>query len=121
MATVVVSIATFALGLVLGHWLALGRDKRKEFNEAALPIRDWLLFALTHKHPFAHHPTDLQLDTFANCLGPRQRREFEHLFEDWKRVCRENQQQDETGQIVFQARDDIGEATEKLLPFTERR
>jgi hypothetical protein len=32
------SILTFLLGLILGHWLALGRDKRKEFNEASSRI-----------------------------------------------------------------------------------
>jgi hypothetical protein len=30
-----ISVLTFLLGLVLGHWLAIGRDKRKEFNAAA--------------------------------------------------------------------------------------
>lgn len=31
----VTSFLTFLLGLALGHWLAIGRDKRKEFNAAA--------------------------------------------------------------------------------------
>src|SRR5690606_31163438 len=37
MATGLVSFLTFLLGLLLGNWLAIGRDKRKEFNEAGSP------------------------------------------------------------------------------------
>lgn len=35
----VISLATFLIGLFFGNWQAIGRDKRKEFNEAVLPIR----------------------------------------------------------------------------------
>lgn len=28
-----ISLITFFLGLFLGHWLTLGRDRRKEFND----------------------------------------------------------------------------------------
>lgn len=39
----IVGLLTFLLGLILGHRLSLGRDKRKEFNEIATPIRANLL------------------------------------------------------------------------------
>jgi hypothetical protein len=32
------SLLTFFMGLGIGHWLALGRDKRKEFNEQATDL-----------------------------------------------------------------------------------
>lgn len=32
------SLLTFFLGLGLGHWLAIGRDKRKEFNDKAVEL-----------------------------------------------------------------------------------
>ena len=37
------SLLTFLLGLFLGHRLTLWRDRRKEFNDIAQPIRDVLL------------------------------------------------------------------------------
>lgn len=39
----IVSLLTFFFGLLIGHHTALLRDLRKEFNEAAAPVREWLL------------------------------------------------------------------------------
>ena len=35
---IIVPIITLIIGLLLGHKLSLGRDKRKEFNDIATPI-----------------------------------------------------------------------------------
>ena len=34
-----VPVFTFLLGLVVGHWLTIDRDKRKEYNELVTPLR----------------------------------------------------------------------------------
>ena len=34
---------SFLTGTLFGHWLAIGRDKRKEFNDVAIPIRHAIL------------------------------------------------------------------------------
>lgn len=34
------NIISFLIGLFLGHWLAIGRDKRKEFNHLVEPVRE---------------------------------------------------------------------------------
>ncbi len=44
-----IPLATFLLGVLLGHRTALWRDKRQEFNEAADPVRAWLLSELEAK------------------------------------------------------------------------
>jgi hypothetical protein len=41
--SIIFGLITFFLGLILGHRLSLGRDKRKEFNEVSTPIRHALL------------------------------------------------------------------------------
>ena len=38
-----ISVLTFLLGLVLGHWLAVVRDRRKELNNAAERFRSAFL------------------------------------------------------------------------------
>ncbi len=69
---------SFLLGLLLGHWLALGRDKRREFNEAAAPIRRW---AARHVSDPRNHagemPTDAEIDAFSQRLGWWNRRKFD--------------------------------------------
>ena len=37
-----IAILSGSIGLILGHKLALGRDKRKEFNDAIQPLREKL-------------------------------------------------------------------------------
>lgn len=37
------SAVSFLAGLALGHWLSLGRDKRKDFNTIAAPVFDALV------------------------------------------------------------------------------
>jgi len=73
MVTGLVSFLTFLLGLILGHWLALGRDKRKEFNEAVAPIRNWLLTEQNGPSPYNKRPSLHEIDLFLHYLWPWQR------------------------------------------------
>jgi len=74
--TAVVSIVTFALGLLLGHRLALGRDRRREFNEAARPVRQWLLKQANHLRWYVDEPSLIEMDFFTSCLSSQQRELF---------------------------------------------
>ena len=72
----VFGLVTFFAGLILGNWLAIGRDKRKEFNEAALPIREWLLAEIARPHPPRKQPTMAHLDQFIQRLSIFSRKRF---------------------------------------------
>jgi hypothetical protein len=37
--TPTISLVTFVIGMFVGNWLALGRDRRKEINELSSPVR----------------------------------------------------------------------------------
>ena len=76
MATIVVSVVTFLFGLIAGHWLALGRDRRKEFNDSAQPVRQWLLKQASHLNWYADEPSQIEMDRFTSCLSRRQQRRF---------------------------------------------
>jgi len=56
---------TFFLGLGLGHWLALGRDKRKEFNDKAIELHSKLYDYIKHENN-SFLPSNKELDLFAS-------------------------------------------------------
>ena len=125
MATAVVSIVTFLLGLLLGHRLALGRDKRKEFNEAALPIRDWLLLQESWwQRGMPDHykgvPSQLEMDTFVSCLSARKRDRFETILADYRA---ETGRGGSTafGEMIYKDPEAVQQAISGLMPFTNRR
>ncbi|MGQ0430115.1 MAG: hypothetical protein ACT4UQ_09300 [Gammaproteobacteria bacterium] len=70
------SIATFAVGLWAGDRLALSRDRRKEFNDAALPIREWLIREIERPSALRAFPSLTELDLFESYLSRWQRRRF---------------------------------------------
>jgi len=118
--TAVVSIVTFFLGLLLGHWLALGRDKRKEFNEAAQPVRDWLLRQEDRPSVYAHGPSALEMDTFTSCLKPRTRKRFDAAMATY-RTESERSGSNAFGEWLHEDPEAFRQAVRRLMPFAERR
>jgi len=121
MATGLVSFLTFLLGLLLGNWLAIGRDKRKEFNEAGSPIRGWLLRAKDSPDPYSRWPTDQEIDRFVHCLMPWQRSRFLAHLETYRSLHQSVQVQDGAGQVSYS--DDTGIRYElgELFRYTRPR
>jgi hypothetical protein len=119
-ATAVASVVTFLLGLLLGHRLALGRDKRQEFNAAALPVRGWLLQQEGTPNPCSHAPSQLEIDTFESCLGARDRGLFRAALADY-RAKTSTGGSNAYGEMIYEDPDAILQAVSRLLPFTARR
>lgn len=61
----IIPLITFLVGLIAGHRFALIRDKRKEFNEACLPLYEKLYNGI-HTHNPSAFPSYLQLDLFSS-------------------------------------------------------
>lgn len=57
-------LLTFFIGLIVGNWLAVSRDRRKEFNEAARPIRTALLQQLDGLPRKSYRPDAVSNDEF---------------------------------------------------------
>lgn len=114
-------LLTFFVGLGFGHWLALGRDKRQEFNEAALPIREWLLCEIKSPSPMAHSPSDIELDIFIQCLPVWKRRGFRSAYEEQKQERKNALTRDSVGGVLYAEDQRIVEALCKCLPYTERK
>jgi hypothetical protein len=57
-----VNILIFIAGLVSGHRLAIGRDKRKEYNDSVLPIHTKLINQLENLKQKKYKPDHLNRD-----------------------------------------------------------
>lgn len=111
----------FFVGLLLGNWLALGRDKRREFNDAALPIREWLLGQIKNQSPIVRSPAEIELDLFTQCLPFWSRRGFRRAYEKQKQEREKAIARDSIGGVFYSESGPIVEALRRCLPYTERK
>lgn len=74
------SLLTFFVGLLAGHRLQLARDRRKEFNKAAAPVRAWILKQIESPCFMKKQLTTEELDVFLMRMTAKKRSEFENLF-----------------------------------------
>lgn len=117
-----VATLTFFLGLILGHWLTLGRDKRKEFNEVSSPIRAWILSEMAAPSPQGGYPSVISMDTFESYLNPLARKRFRAACKAMI-AARERQsfQSQASGDMLYKEAGEVGNAFSRMLPFTKRR
>lgn len=116
----VVPVLTFLLGLVAGHWFALGRDRRKERNDTVAPIREWLLGEVEAPSAYHKRPTLADRDAFLQCLSARERRRFSDAFIALNHAEACERQQDEVGQVSYRDPDRVRRAANECLRFTGR-
>jgi hypothetical protein len=77
---------TAAIGFLAGHFLAIGRDRRKEFNEAAKVINEKLFKERRNPTPLASVPSDTERDVFAQHLFFVKRRNFYYAVEKYNKI-----------------------------------
>lgn len=111
----------FLVGLLLGNWLALGREKRREFNDAALPIPKWLLGEIQTPSPVSRPPADIEFDLFIQCLPIWKRRSFSRAYENQKQEREKAIARNSVGGIFYSEAGFIVEALCKCLPYTQRK
>ena len=119
------SFLTFLIGLIVGHRFALFRDKRKEFNEACVPLYVQLSNGITTSNTSAY-PEKLQLELFTSHIPYFKKRSYKvavHNFNSALIADRESIQWDSEIVEHVIAPGYISQSkvsAEKLLPFLER-
>jgi hypothetical protein len=111
----------FLSGLLLGHWLSLGRDRRKEYNDIAQPIRDQLLRARDTTRPRIWGMSAADLDALSFYLGPIRRGRLMRSMAAYKTACDEQRRQNSYGELQWENPDPIVAAVDGVLSAIKRR
>ena len=118
---VVVGIATLLLGLLVGYWLRIEGDKRKEFNDVALKIR----VVLKRSKAGSGHCSGIEqkdIELFAHLLRWWQRRGFTEAWALYAAECKNCQTQDLVyGSIVYQKTEQLEKLLQDVISFTALR
>ena len=121
MISVLLNLITFLAGLLVGNRLAIGRDKRKEFNEAAQPIRAWLLSEVEQPSPYSPRPNVVQIDAFVSYLPFWKRSGFREAYKRQDCARQDAMEQNSIGGVSYKDDNHIKEWLNTLLRYTERR
>jgi cbb3-type cytochrome oxidase subunit 3 len=114
-------VLSFFLGLLLGHWLSLGRDRRKEFNDEAEKL--FLPLESERKNPsaYAKHPNAEDFAIFRRHLRWWQVRKFDQAVDAYFESKKNCAARDSTGGVYYRDAERIIPTVERLLRFTRRR
>ena len=121
MEPLILSLFTFFAGLFLGNRLALGREKRKEFNDLARPIREWLLTEMNDPHPMSSGPTAIEIDAFSACLSTRHRAAFRDAHKSQSQARVVATRRTTVGDVYYEDTDDIKKHLAECFKYTEWR
>ncbi|MDP1996586.1 MAG: hypothetical protein Q8J90_05275, partial [Gallionella sp.] len=110
------------LGLLLGHWLRIEGDKRKEFNEVARRTSDALKSSLAgdgHCHA-GIDPKDIEL--FSHLLRWWQKSCFTKAWASYEDECKSCQTQDAVyGSVEYQKTERLEKLLQHVICFTALR
>lgn len=116
------SALSFFLGLILGHWLALGRDKRKELNDAVAPVRAWVARQLMNPDSDLWPPPGVaELDAMHQRLSKSDSARFSAAWTSVLLAYAKARSVDSWGAAVFAPTDEGLEALRVLAQITRAR
>ena len=115
------SLLTFFVGLLVGHRTALWRDMRKEFNDAADPVRAWLLREVNEPSAYTRTPDVVQLDMLVQCMHWWRRKGFLAAWERQQQAREQAVRPDALGQVLYADSGAIKAALLDCLSYTRRR
>jgi hypothetical protein len=120
--TIGVSLVTGLIGLLVGNRMAIGRDKRKEFNAIAEPIRIILLQEREKLSSCSAIPNKVDLVLFRERLPFWKRGAFDRALQNYqKSKSEENLVRDQYGSVFYKNRPLVIHNIDSLLKITKIR
>ncbi|WP_025155344.1 hypothetical protein [Morganella morganii] len=125
--TPAISIVTFIAGMFIGHWLSLGRDKRKEFNAVADPVRFALLEQIDSLNGglFPNRLIEkFDINKIAMVAGKRSGNAISSAFDDYRKAAIESGSRDQYGKFTFNSQmsvEHLRKSIQSLISSIKRR
>ena len=108
------------IGGIFGHRLSLRRDRRKEFNEIAEPIRELLLKERRDRSPYVRGLTKIKVDQLESVLPWWSKRRFRTIWNAYQK-SKEQLAVDPVGGRSYRSFDEIAVHIDRLLRYTKRQ
>lgn len=108
------------VGGLIGNRLAIGRDRRKEFNEMADPIRSQLRnhIATKGKSSFV---SEKDLEIFGDHMTPYKRKSYKEAADKYNSIHSKCYRLTEAGLYQLHNEELLLSTVNKLIKFTKRR
>jgi hypothetical protein len=116
-----INLLCFLSGLLLGHRLNLLRDRRKEFNDLAGPLRERLLAERAPPIPMRSSLSAAGIDALQFRLFPWHRRGFLRCTERYHQAQQAQQTRDTLGGASYREPKAISATIDALLRYVEPR
>ena len=114
------SLLTFFVGLLVGHRTALWRDMRKEFNDAADPVRAWLLGEQREPSAYRRGPGIVEIDRLVQRMHFWRRKGFLAAWQRQQQAREKAMYKDSYGQARYSDTAAIMAAVDECLAYTRR-
>ena len=124
---ILINLVFFLFGLIAGNRLAIGRDRRKEFNEMADNI--FIFISLTEEmkiiketENIASGPAYSDLELFMRRLPWQKKRRFGKAFSTYKKQHQQsNWKRSSSGHPTYIEPEKIISSIHKFIKFTNRK
>lgn len=118
---ILVNLVTFLAGLIIGHWFAIHRDRRKEFNEVTdriiLKLADQAAEPSVYKQVL---PDDIYL--LGRHFNWWQRKKYNKALDNYEAALSDSNQIENPGKVwAYKNKEMVVTATRELMKLMHRR